>query len=172
MQEIRNPPGHGPHQSYAFWQIVLHWAVFALVIVQLVSHEGMEHYWDRVRQGTEDGLPTDFLSLLHAASGAAILVLVLLRLVLRRRWGTPPLSDMHPALSAAARANHFAFYVVLILLPLSGTAAVLGGIGWSAALHGLLVTLLWVLVGLHVLAVIYHTAVRRDGLIWRMLVPR
>ncbi len=161
-----------PRQSYTLPQIVLHWAVVALVVVQLVSSDGMEEYWNRVEGGAAPGLPTESLPLLHAGSGAAILVLMIVRLALRRMAGTPPLPNVSPALRAAGRANHLALYGVLILLPLTGAAAVLAGAGWAAGAHNLLLTVLWLLVALHIAAALYHTFIRRDGLIWRMVVPR
>jgi cytochrome b561 len=60
---------------------------------------------------------------------------------------------------------------VLILLPLSGATAILHGVDHAADLQSLLVPLLWLLIAAHLGGVIYHTVIRRDGLVWRMLAP-
>ena len=134
----------------------------------------MEDAWDAVEDGyTPPGFPADPLALLHALSGALILVLMLVRLAIRLRHGAPPLPPGTPAMiSFAAHANHFAFYGILVLLPLSGAAAILLGIDDAADLHRTLVLLLFVLIAMHIGGVVYHTVLRRDGLIWRMLAPR
>jgi cytochrome b561 len=157
---------------YTRTQIVLHWAVVGLVVVQWLSHDAMEDFWDLVEDGEAAGLPDDPIALLHMASGASILVLMLIRLAVRLRLGAPPLpADMPAVLRLAAHLNHFAFYAILILLPLSGTTAIFLGVEDAADLHGALVPLLFLLIAAHLGGVAYHTFIRRDGLIWRMLRP-
>ena len=130
----------------------------------------MEDFWDLVEDGEASGPPGDPVALLHAGSGASILLLMLVRIILRRRLGAPPLpAGMPRILKLAAHLNHFAFYAVLILLPLSGAAALALGIEDAADLHGTLVPLLFLLIAAHIGGVIYHTCIRRDGLLWRML---
>jgi cytochrome b561 len=158
---------------YAAPQIALHWAVVALVVVQWFSHDAMEDFWDRVEDGAASGLPDNSVALIHLASGAGILVLMLIRIVARRRFGAPPLpADMSPLLKLAARLNHYAFYVVLILLPLSGASAILLGIEAAADVHSTLVPLLFLLLAAHLAGVAFHAFIRRDGVVWRMLKPR
>jgi cytochrome b561 len=97
---------------------------------------------------------------------------MLSRVLLRLRHGAPPLpADLNPLLKLAAHLDHFALYATLILLPLTGVTALFVWTG-AADLHGLLVLLLFALVALHLLGVAFHTFVRRDGLVWRMLSRR
>jgi cytochrome b561 len=160
-------------EHYSSSQIALHWAVVALVVVQWLSHDGMEAFWDRAGNGGAPALPDDPGALTHAASGAGILVLMIARIVARLRFGAPPLpADLHPLLQRAARLNHAALYDLLVLLPVTGASAILAGVEVAAAVHGALVWLLFALLVLHVAGVIHHTFIRRDRLIWRMLVPR
>jgi cytochrome b561 len=160
-------------ERYSVLQIALHWAVVALVIVQWLSHDAMEDFWDDAEDGEASGLPGDPVALLHMGSGAAILVLMLLRLGMRLRHGAPGLpADMSPLLRFAAHANHYAFYGLLILLPLSGATAIFLGFEDAADVHSTLVPLLFLLIAAHLGGVVFHTFIRRDGLIWRILKPQ
>jgi cytochrome b561 len=155
---------------YSRTQILLHWTVVGLVIVQWLTHDAMEDFWDLVEDGEAGGPPDDITALLHMASGASVLVLMLIRLVVRLRVGAPPLpAGMPRLLKLAAHLNHYAFYGILILLPLSGATAIFLGVEDAADLHGTLVPLLFLLIAAHIGGVIYHTFIRRDGLLWRML---
>ena len=163
---------HADAARYSPIQILLHWSIAVLIVVQLLSHDAMEEYWDRVEDREASGIPDDPVALLHLGSGAATLLLMVARVMARLRWRSPPLpADMHSLQKRAAHAVHAALYVVLILLPLSGAAAIFAGIEEAADLHGPLVVILFLLIALHVAAVVHHTFVRRDGLIWRMLKP-
>lgn len=164
------PPAVDPRYSPA--QILIHWAVVALVVVQWLTHDAMEDFWDRVEDGEAAALPDGPIALLHLASGACILLLMLLRIVLRLRSGAPALPlDMPRVARAAAHINHLAFYAILILLPLTGAAAVFLGFEEAADLHGSLFWLLVLLIAAHLGGVVYHTFIRRDGLLRRMLPP-
>jgi cytochrome b561 len=123
---------------------------------------------------------------IHKPLGIAILVLALIRLALRVRYGAPSQpADLPEPMKLAAVGSHYAFYALMIGMPLLGwgmlSAAaypvVLIG-GWhlpailpqSDSLH----TLLWgahfylafaffALILLHVAAALFHALVRRDG---------
>jgi cytochrome b561 len=158
-------------RGYALPQIVLHWAIVALVIVQLASSDGMEAFWDRNENGPP-GLPDGGAALLHAGSGALILVLMILRVVARLRYGAPPLPpDLPDLVSRLAHVNHYALYATLLLLPPTGVLALFVFTG-AADIHELLKNLLLVLVALHVLGAAFHAFIRRDGVVWRILTPR
>jgi cytochrome b561 len=160
-------------ERYSGLQIALHWMIVALVVVQWLTHEAMEEFWDEVEHGEASGFPGDPVALIHAGSGASILLLMLFRLFVRLRHGAPKLpADMPPILKFAARANHYAFYALLIALPLSGASALLLGIEDAADLHSTLVPLLFLLIAAHLGGVVYHMAIRRDGILWRMLPGR
>jgi cytochrome b561 len=160
-------------ERYAGKQIALHWVVVALVVVQWLTHEAMAEFWDAVEDGEASGLPGDPVALLHMGAGASILVLMLIRLFVRVRHGAPGLPDDMPGiLKIAARLNHYAFYALLILMPLGGAAAVFLGIEAAAEVHSALVPVLFALIAAHLLGVLYHTVIRRDGLVWRMLKPQ
>ena len=158
-------------------QRLLHWVMAACIIAMLFIGVGM----------VSTVMPK-YLTLvsIHKPLGIAILVLALIRLALRLRYGAPPLpADLPEPMKLAAEASHYVFYAFMIAMPLIGwgmlSAAdypvVLFG-GWhlpailpqSDSLH----TLLWdahfylafaffALVLLHVAAALFHALVRRDG---------
>jgi cytochrome b561 len=158
-------------QPYARPQVLLHWLIVALVLVQWLSADAMEDFFDRYEDMGPPGFP-DGAAIVHAGGGATILILMILRIAARIRYGAPPLPpDVPGYISLAAHLNHYAFYAVLILLPLTGVTALF--IATEAAdLHELLKTLLFLLIGAHVLGAAFHAFIRRDGVIWRMLTWR
>jgi cytochrome b561 len=158
---------------YSTAQIALHWGIVLLVIVQLISHEGMEQVFDRLENDPAGAFDWSGMALLHAVSGATVLVLMTVRVLLRTRLGAPALpADLPAWQKSAARASHYALYGLLLLLPMTGASAVLLRNGALGGLHGLLVTLLWLVLAFHVAAALYHGLVRRDGVVSRILVPR
>ena len=82
MNGIRN-------DHYSLAQIVLHWGIVVLVIVQLISHEGMQHAFDRLKDDPTGTFDWSGMALVHAISGATVLVLMAVRILLRIRLGAP-----------------------------------------------------------------------------------
>lgn len=158
-------------KGYSAIQISLHWLIAALVVFQLVFGEDM----GRALDATEDGLPVppDYAlsTNLHVYVGIAILVLAAIRLVMRLGRGTPPPPDSTPRWqSLAADVVHWAFYLLLIGVPISGLVA------WyvtpeAGDLHSIAKPAFIVLIALHVAAVLYHQFVTRDAVARRMFVP-
>ena len=165
------------HRRFTAWQRLLHWLMAACILAMLFIGVGMV---STVR-------PT-YLTLvsIHKPLGIAILVLVLVRLALRLRYGAPSLpADLPEPMKLAAEGSHYALYALMIAMPLLGwgmlSAAeypVVSFRGWhlppilpqSDSLH----TLLWdahfylgfaffALILLHVGAAFFHALVRRDG---------
>lgn len=158
-------------EGYSASQIALHWTIVALVLVQLFSHEAMEHAFDAQEKGTGQ-VTGDPVALVHAGSGVVILVLMAVRLLLRARLGAPALpADMPDALKLGAKISHHALYTLLFLIPVAGGLAVVLTSETAAGLHGLLLILLWIVLFLHVGGALYHALVRRDGVFQRMLLP-
>jgi len=128
----------------------------------------------------------------HESLGVVIWVLTLARLVYRRTHPPPPLpDDVSPLIRLVAHATHLALYALLILLPIVGFLAtnawgfplkVFGvlplpaPIGKDEALAKIFSTLHWcgalaggILLAGHLGGVVFHTFVRKDGLLRRML---
>lgn len=100
--------------------IALHWLTALLVVAQVYvgfTFHGME-------RGPERALWFDW----HKTLGATILLLALVRLGWRLANPPPPFPDDLPRWERVAAAwNHWLFYALLIVIPLTGLAAVSGG---------------------------------------------
>ena len=156
--------------GYSSTQIALHWTVVGLVAVQWFLGWPMSQIFEARQEGTEVALRG--AAYVHIALGISIFVVMLIRLSvkLRRPVEVAPDSD-HPTLRTLGKINHWAFYAVLLALPLGGIAAWFGRSEAAGAAHSLLAILLPVLIAIHVSASLFHHFVLRDGLIRRMLRP-
>lgn len=153
--------------SYSRTQIALHWTIAALVVFQILMHDGIVKVWDGRMEGMLPNQPTINP---HAVAGALILVLVLWRLVLRRRRGVPGLPEgEHPAVKALATGMHAALNLLLILMAFSGMAAWISGIEAIGEAHSVARGALVPLVILHILAALYHHFWLKTDVLQRML---
>lgn len=154
-------------QAYSRSQVWLHWVVAALVVAQYVFKDAIGRAWD----ATVSGVPVSFDPLVaaHVVGGIAILALMAWRLVLRLVQSVPPSDEpRHPALRRAAQVAHWAFYAVLIGLSVTGGLAWFGKVEAAATAHAVLKTALVVLVGVHVLAALFHQFVLKTDVMRRM----
>ncbi len=102
---------------YTAVAIVLHWTIATAVLANLLLGWWMQDALEAVH--TQGRAVAAFQ--LHKSLGLTILVLSLLRLMWRGRHAPPPLPAAMPAWQrVAARATHWAFYTLMIGLPLSG----------------------------------------------------
>jgi cytochrome b561 len=154
-------------RPYTKTQVILHWAVALLIVIQFVFHESIAGAWD----GYLEGKPVVFDPLVagHVFGGIAILLLVVWRLVIRARQGAvEPVAGTSPQMALFAHLGHLALYAALVLAGLSGLTAWFAEIEFAAEIHGLLKIAILVLVGGHVAAAIYHQFYLKDGLMQRM----
>lgn len=159
--------------------VALHWIVAFLVTGALLG--GTFNMAD-VPNSDPDKLAT---LRIHMIVGGAILLLMLVRMVMRRRLAVPAPVPGPGWQMALARGVHGALYGVTILMAVSGVAlsmasglpgAVFGGAPLPEtfhafaprAVHGLLATVLGLLVLVHVLAAFWHAGVKGDGILSRM----
>ncbi|CAM2151803.1 superoxide oxidase [Pararobbsia alpina] len=163
-------------------QRLLHWTMAVLILAMLFIGVGMvasvseRHTW---------------LIAVHKPLGIAILLLVIVRVVVRLRNGTPPLpADMPGPQKLVAHLSHLALYGLMIAMPLLGWAMVSAGgypvtlfggfhlppiapasAWWFARLHlahTYLAYLLFVTVLGHLGAALFHGLIRRDGVLSSM----
>ena len=123
---------------------------------------------------------------LHKTLGIAILVLALIRLGVRLRYGAPALpADLPEPMRLAAYLSHYLLYALMIAMPLLGWG-MLSAADYPVVLYGnirlpqilplndTLHTVLWnahfylafafyALILLHIAAALFHALVRRDG---------
>lgn len=160
--------------------VVLHWLMFLLVIMML-----------GVGKFVLPGIPTDNpqkASMLqtHVYIGGSIAVLLVVRLILRFTVKIPAPADAGNAfLNFLAKAVHFLLYILLIGMAVSGLGlfqladlpSVFAGeasypqdfFAYPPRIgHGLVSTVLLLLILLHVGAALYHQFILRDNLLSRM----
>jgi cytochrome b561 len=167
----------GRHQRFSPLQRLLHWLLAICILAMLFIGVGM----------VSTVMPK-YLALvsIHKPLGIAILVLALVRLAVRLRYGSPPLpADLPEPMKLAAQLSHYALYALMIAMPLIGWA-MLSAAAYPVVLYGnvhlpailplsdSLHTLLWnahfylafvffALILLHAAAALFHALVRRDG---------
>jgi cytochrome b561 len=176
-------PARNTSVQYGTVAQALHWAIVALLIVQVTLA--------KIAEGLPLGL--DKLSVLarHKSFGITILGLAAVRLAWRSFNRPPPLPPMPRWQAAAAHANHWALYALLFAMPVTGwlmSSASNYPVSWfglaqlpdlvapDRALKERLETvhesLSWVLIALailHVAAALKHHLIDRNGLLFRML---
>lgn len=150
--------------GYSRAQVLLHWVIAALILFQLLVHEGIEMAWD----GEAGGNPVP-----HILVGSAILILAAVRLIIRLRHGAPPHPAGQPALlGIVANVVHGLIYVLLFALPISGLVAWFGKVEGAADVHGGPLRLaLIALVLIHIAGALMQQFVLRSGVLMRMLKP-
>ncbi len=168
--------------SYNRYSRYLHWLMAFLIIFMVCLG------W---RFGDKDTLLFDRANL-HKSIGILIFLLTFVRIALRLAYRAPPEPQMPKWQAIAAQALHFAFYAVMIGLPLSGWLMVstsvreipFFGLHWPhlpvpqthdahdalAAIHGLIAKILFfAMLPLHVLAALKHQFLDRDTVVEHMV---
>jgi cytochrome b561 len=157
--------------GYTWSQITLHWLIAALVLFQLIFGEEMGHANFMLERGQAITAAQALQVNLHIWVGFAILAAVAIRLVLRFRFGAPQApADESRLIKALGRASHHLFYLLLVLVPVTGII----GYYWLPAfnrIHTLGKPAFIILISLHVLAVLWHQFYKQDGLLLRMIRP-
>ena len=172
---------------YSRTAIALHWAIAALVLSTIpLGLYGAHAETDLARLAKD----------IHKPIGITILALTLVRVGWRLGHIPPPLpAQMTPALRRIARGTHVTFYVLLLLMPLSGWwmssavpvrhpisfglfdipfLPVPRGFASAGPAHGIHTLLGFTMIGLaalHIAAALKHHFIDRDGVLGRML-PR
>ncbi len=162
--------------------VTLHWLLAILILFSLLAGSNI-----LAEMGNDD--PEKIAALkVHMAVGIAIFFLMLIRLVVRVKTDKP--EEIHTGISLinkVGKYTHYVFYVLVFLIVASGVGvSILTGLpdivffGSGASLpdnfddllprkaHGLLTKAIFFLIVLHLVAVIYHQFVRKDGLLSRM----
>jgi cytochrome b561 len=164
-------------QRFTPLQRLLHWLMAMCILAMLFIGVGMV-----------STIMPKYLTLvsIHKPLGIAILALALIRLAVRVRYGAPSLpADLPAPIKLAAHLSHYAFYVLMIGMPLLGWG-MLSAAGYPVVLFGgvhlpailphsdRLHALLWDahfylafaffgLILVHAAAALFHGLIRRDG---------
>ena len=173
-------------QRFTPTQRRLHWLMALLVVVAyfLIEQRGLFSRGSVGKAAMVQG---------HFWTGLTIFVLALWRLSVRRRHGAPPVTPVLDRWNAlAATSLHVALYLFLLVQPMLGLAttwtdgkAVLipftkialpallapnKGLAHTLEdLHGTIGTVFYWVIGIHVLAALWHHLVRKDNTLKRML---
>lgn len=169
-------------QSYGRTAIALHWAVAALIAAALVLAWAMP--------GRRDP-GYDTVLELHKSVGLTVLFLVVLRLGWRRASPVLPAPGLTPMEYRGSALVHALLYMIMIAIPLTGylfssaegqslrffgletfASPLATSRSFSRPLEFLHKTGQWAVygvVGLHVLAALYHYFLKHDGVLQRML---
>ena len=164
----------------------LHWAIFVLVLTGYV----LGNIFDLFPRRSPERL--NILGA-HYLVGIAVLLLTLPRFWLRKQHGAPPIvPPLDRWANLLARLTHFALYAFLLIQPLLGIATLqIGGksislfgvtllpsfvatpnreLGhWFEDIHVTVAEVFYWVIGLHILAALWHHFGRRDDTLKRML---
>jgi cytochrome b561 len=173
-------------KPFTLAQRLLHWVMAVCILAMLFIGVGML-----------STIMPKYVPLLetHKSLGIIILVLALIRLAVRLRYGTPPLPrDLPAPMRLAAISSQYALYILMIAMPLIGWAMLSAGdypivlygnlrlppiLAPSAPLHSLLwnahhylALAFFALILLHIAAALFHAFIRRDGVYESMATGR
>jgi cytochrome b561 len=170
-------------RAYSPMQQALHWLTALLTAAILPLAWIMA--W-----AADDAPGVEIVYNLHKTAGLLIFGLLVHRLLLRRRRGAPALSGLSAGERLLANATHSLLYLVFLAMCVSGylSAATspyptlffdlveLPALPQNATVHQAMAVLhvtgqwaVYALLAAHALGVAYHVALRRDGLLERMV---
>lgn len=171
--------------KYQKIQVVLHWLMFILFVVALATIE----YRGSVPKETGQAL-RDTLRAIHISAGLLVFILAFVRVEERIRLGAPPVLGESRWQTLSAHALHGVLYLVMFALPISGFifsqagARTVAFFGWELpkliadnpalrgpvhSFHEWLGNAVYFLIGVHVLASLWHHYVSKDDTLRRML---
>lgn len=172
-----------PEREYGALAKLLHWGIVALLAAQYAVGWIMPHI--------SANTPNESWVSWHLSIGAAILCVIILRLLWRLSRPVPLLATEPRWQNRLAHATHLVLYLLVILNPLLGWAAA-SYRGWGVFLFGIIplpalaargtpwahtagdvhIVLTYVLLGavaLHIGGALYHHFLLRDRVLLRML---
>lgn len=165
-------------------QRVLHWSMAVMILLAIGLGIGSAYLpaGHQPRQGLLE---------IHKSLGLTVLALALLRIAYRLFRGEPPYREaLGWRTHLASRSAHAALYALMLAMPITGYMfSAAGGYSlpwfglfqwprllphdmelarWGEWLHDKTAWLIVGVVALHILAVIWHVAIKRDGVLARM----
>jgi len=172
------------NKRYGTLSISLHWLMFVLMVAVYATIELRGLF----PKGSD---PREAMKALHFMLGLTVLLLLSVRIYARVVSPAPLISPaLSPAQNLAAKLGHLALYIFMIAMPVLGWA-VLSAAGKPIPFFGLELPPLiaeneelakslkeihetvgelgYYLIGIHVLAALYHHHIRKDDTLTRML---
>ena len=155
-------------RAYSPLQIVLHWVIAALILVQLTVNIDMQRAF--AQRLTASDLPANFGAAFHATIGLTALALAIVRLAVRTSRGVPePPQENHPLFNLIGHATHILLYGFLFFMPLTGALAWFTGLELAAVLHELGRLILIPAILLHIGGAIFEETVLGNPIFRRMI---
>lgn len=157
--------------KYTIPHIILHWAIAALVTVQLLLADRMSAAFDQMMENITPAGAWTSSAVVHAVLGVAIGLLMVWRLMLSLTTETPPPARTG-AVQTLSRATHGLFYVLLIGMPFAGALAWFIPSQSLGNLHSFAGNFLIALILLHIGGALYHHYIAGEKTILRRMFPR
>ncbi|MBV2187280.1 MAG: cytochrome b/b6 domain-containing protein [Rhizobium sp.] len=159
-----------PVLSYSIPQRLIHWLMTGLILFNLLFAEAMEELSEAVEEGQTPTPDMIASANIHAYVGIAVLSLAVIRVILRLTHGAPEAPAEEPPLGRlAAKISHGAFYLLFFAMPISGALAYYGGVEAAGGPHGgPMKLLMWILIVVHIGAVLVHQFVWKTTVAQRM----
>ncbi|WP_431323570.1 cytochrome b [Rhizobium sp. YTU87027] len=156
--------------GYRGYQIALHWVIAGLLPVQYLTGGSIERTHHAVHMGVQPSAADVLQHLVHNYAGIAIGGLMVLRLVLRIMQ-PPSRATPQTGADLLAKALHFAFYAAIIGQAALGFVA--SYLTFSVApLHAIGSKVILMMVAIHFTAAAWHTLIKQNGTLDRMILPR
>jgi cytochrome b561 len=152
-------------QSYNTAQILLHWAIAALIIFNYFVSEGMGRAFRQHLDDSNTGY--NLVASLHVYVGLAVIALVVLRIIVRlmsKKTKTAATS----LFDRVSRIVHEILYLLMFLVPVFGATAWYLGIHIMGDVHEIAMNIMMSLVLLHAFAALFHQYVLKDGTLMKM----
>ncbi len=169
-------------KSYHPISILLHWLVFFLVIAAFITIELKGQF----PKGSE---ARDLCKSIHGVFGQLIFIAMVLRLVIRFKYGVPAPTISIPLLARLAKVMHWVLYAILLISPVfgilyfqyAGKEIHFFGFVWPQLvtpnleskkfveeIHEFLGNTLYFLIGIHVIAALWQHYIIKDDTLRRM----
>jgi len=153
-------------RSYNTAQILLHWAIAALIIFNYFISDEMGRAFRKHLNDSNTGY--GWGASLHVYVGLAIIALVLIRIIVRL-MSKKTAKASTSLLDRASRILHECLYLLMFLVPVFGAIAWYLGIHFMGDVHQIAMNIMMSLVLLHACAALFHQYILKDGTLLKML---
>ena len=156
-------------EGFSRYQVIVHWLVACFVLFQIATASTMSNDFLALKDGRISIEEVNQNSWYHLVFGLAIFLLMIIRFILRITLGVPkPTKQSSSITIILAKIIHWLFYLVLFIVPISGFVAWNTSNVFIGNLHTSSVNALYVLVLIHLIAIVYHQIFLEDNLVDRM----
>lgn len=157
--------------GYSRMQVILHWAVVVLIVVQFLLGPAIATVFEGMQTGSPQGVTA--LAWVHVVLGMAVLLFACWRVGLRFARGVPapafePKTPEQGFLAFVTHELTFFLYLAIFAMPILGAVGWFYGNGVAASAHASMKYLLILVVAVHVGISLFHQFVLRDGAFERM----